>query len=251
MSDESFEIKDQLDVLRSIPVDDNTPEEKVDALWRQLMVYKSFTDTELSDSKARRAQAETAREQAQMEAIRTTQLLCAQMKGESETELQETRNQKAQAENIRQQAETELDRSRETRQQADQKSKHIVAEAQEKAQAIENAAHEIAQRETTELRRNAIGEIKGILNRVENMRAAADEELETQRILSNISNIKATSRWLSTGESGSPEGYNGVNEAWTAEAKPSKSHASASKSKKTSASAHKDATAKKPSASKK
>ena len=55
MSDESFEIKDQLDVLRSIPVDDNTPEEKVDALWRQLMVYKSFTDTELSDSKARRA----------------------------------------------------------------------------------------------------------------------------------------------------------------------------------------------------
>lgn len=196
MPEEQVSFKDNLEVLQAIRLDDGTEQEKVDALWRQLMVYKSFGDSDLSDAKSRRAQAESAREQAQMEAIRTTQLLCARMRTEAELELQETKKAKMEAEKNRQYAEEELREAKERRDQADNERLQIIAEAQKKAQSIIEGSHDIAKRETTELRRHALKEIKGVLGRVDSMRSLADEEVETQKILSNISKIKATSRWL-------------------------------------------------------
>lgn len=196
MPDEQVNFKDNLEVLQSIRLDDNAEQDKVDALWRQLMVYKSFGDSDLTDAKSRRAQAESAREQAQMEAIRTTQLLCARMRTEAELELQEVKKSKAEADKNRQYAEEQLNKAKERRDQADTERLQIIAEAQKKAQAIIDGAHEIAKRESTELRRHALKEIKNVMGRVEGMRSLADEEVETQKILSNISKIKATSRWL-------------------------------------------------------
>ena len=196
MPDEQVNFKDNLEVLQAIRLDDGTEQDKVDALWRQLMVYKSFGDSDLTDAKSRRAQAESAREQAQMEAIRTTQLLCARMRTEAELELQETKKAKTEADKNRQYAEEEIRKAKERRDQADAERLGIIAEAQKKAQSIIDGAHDIAKRETTDLRRHALKEIKGVLGRVENMRSLADEEVETQKILSNISKIKATSRWL-------------------------------------------------------
>ena len=194
--EQQVNFKDNLEVLQSIRLDDGTEQDKVDALWRQLMVYKSFGDSDLTDAKSRRAQAESAREQAQMEAIRTTQLLCARMRTEAELELQETKKSKMEADKNRQYAEEELRRAKERRDQADTERVQIIAEAQKKAQSIIDGAHDIAKRESTDLRRHALKEIKGVLGRVESMRSLADEEVETQKILSNISKIKATSRWL-------------------------------------------------------
>lgn len=196
MPEEQVNFKDNLEVLQAIRLDDGTEQDKVDALWRQLMVYKSFGDSDLSDAKSRRAQAESAREQAQMEAIRTTQLLCARMRTEAELELQETRKAKMDAEKNRQYAEEEFRKAKERRDQADAERLQIISEAQKKAQSIIDGAHDIAKRETTELRRHALKEIKGVLGRVDSMQSLADEEVETQKILSNISKIKATSRWL-------------------------------------------------------
>ena len=72
----------------------------------------------------------------------------------------------------------------------------IIADAQKKAQSIIEGANDIAKRETSELRRHALKEIRVVLNRVDSMKATVDEEMETQRILTNISKIKATSRWM-------------------------------------------------------
>ena len=196
MSDDTKEVKDQLELLRSYPIDDSVEHDKVDAIWRQLMVYKSYSEGDLSDAKSRRAQAEAAREQAQMEAIRTTQLLCAQMKSEAAMELQETRKHKAEAEDYKQEAQNELAKARDFLEESKNEVKAHIAEAQRKGQEIIDGANDIAQRETTELRRNAMKEIKAVLTRVETMKSTADEELETQRVLTNISKIKATSRWL-------------------------------------------------------
>ncbi len=196
MSEEAREVKDQLELLRTYPIDDSVEHEKVDAVWRQLMVYKSFSDGDLSDAKSRRAQAEAAREQAQMEAIRTTQLLCAKMKSESALELQEANKIKAEADSYKEEAQAEFAKAKAFLEESRKEVKEHVAEAQKKGQEIIDGANEIAQRETTELRRNALKEIKAVLTRVETMKSTADEELETQRVLTNISKIKATSRWL-------------------------------------------------------
>ena len=118
------------------------------------------------------------------------------MRTEAELELQETKKSKMEADKNRQYAEEELRRAKERRDQADTERVQIIAEAQKKAQSIIDGAHDIAKRESTDLRRHALKEIKGVLGRVESMRSLADEEVETQKILSNISKIKATSRWL-------------------------------------------------------
>lgn len=194
---ESMDIMDQLQILQSVSLDgESGQDEKVDALWRQLMAYKSFGDSDLSDAKARRAQAEASREQAQMEAIRTTQLLCAKIKSDAELELQEASRVRAQSEKTRQEAEEHLAKSKERREQVDNERGQIIADAQKKAQAIIEGASDIAKRETSELRRHALKEIRTVLNRVDSMKATVDEEMETQRILTNISKIKATSRWM-------------------------------------------------------
>ena len=62
MADSAKEIKDQLDLLRSLPLVESE-DGKVDALWRQLMIYKSFAGNDLSEARARRAQAEATREE--------------------------------------------------------------------------------------------------------------------------------------------------------------------------------------------
>ena len=196
MSEEAREVKDQLELLRSYPMDDSVEQEKVDAVWRQLMVYKSFSEGDLSDAKSRRAQAEAAREQAQMEAIRTTQLLCAKMKSESAMELQEGRKFRPEAESYREEDQAEFAKAKGFLEESKKEVKEHIADAQKKGQEIIDGANEIAQRETTELRRDALREIKAVLSRVETMKSTADEELETQRVLTNISKIKATSRWL-------------------------------------------------------
>lgn len=212
MPDDSSENHDELELLRNMSLDDSEVD-KVDTLWRQLLVYKSFADNDLSDARARRAQAETAREQAQMEAIRTTQLQCARMRTEVEAELQQASDIKSNAAKLYQEAEAESDRAQEVKAQAEEQRAKIIAEAQRKAQGIIDGAHDIAKRETTELRRTALKEVKSILGRAENMRAAADEELETQRILTNISKIKTTSRWL-MGDPDSSESADGL-KAWS------------------------------------
>ncbi len=195
MAEESKAAREQLEALRSLPLDDSS-EEKVDALWRQLLVYKSFADTDLSEAKARRAQAEAAREQAQMEAIRATQLQCARMRTEAEAALRDANSIRAEASKLRNQMEAELEKARQKKAHADEEYAQMITDAEKKAQEVVDGALENARQETTELRRHALQEIKTVLNRVEGMRSAVTEELETQRILTNISKIKANARWL-------------------------------------------------------
>ncbi|MCH9009166.1 MAG: hypothetical protein IIC21_00900, partial [Chloroflexi bacterium] len=174
MSEEAKEVKDQLQLLRSYTIDDSVEHDKVDAIWRQLMVYKSYSEGDLSDAKSRRAQAEAAREQAQMEAIRTTQLLCAQMKSEAAIELQDVRKVKVEAESYKEEAEAELAKAKDFLQESKKELKQHIAEAQRQGQEIIEGANELAQRETTALRRNALKEIKSVLTRVETMKSTAD-----------------------------------------------------------------------------
>ncbi len=197
MPDESTYGNEQVDILRTYHLDD-VSEENVDALWRQLLVYKNYADGDASEARARRIEAESNREQAQIEAIRSTQLMCARMKSEAELEVQEASKIKQQAHIVLEDAHAEIEKSKEIKAQAEQERQKIIADAQKKGQEIVDASEEIAQRETTKLRRQALAEVKSIMGRAQDMRNAADEELETQKILSNIAKLKATSRWVMT-----------------------------------------------------
>ena len=193
MPEETKESKDQMEMLGTFSADDSV-EDKVDSLWRQLMVYKSFADSDLSDAKIRRAEVEAAREQAEMEAVKTTKLLCEQMNAEAERDLRVAEEKTAQATRDREEADAKLKKTKEMKAKLDEERDQIVADAQKQAQQILEDARSAAERETKDLRRQAFKEIKTVLTRVENMRAAVSEELETQRILTNVSKLKASSK---------------------------------------------------------
>ena len=135
MPDETKEAKDELSLLRSLPVDEST-EERVESLWRQLMLYKSSADSELSEARARRAQAEAAREEAELEAIRMTEAVCERMRAKSQRELEEAQNLKAEAAKARQDAQAELDRAKETKSQAEKERDQTMPTLRKTARAF-------------------------------------------------------------------------------------------------------------------
>ena len=198
MAEELKDAKAQLDLLRSIPLDSPT-DEKVETLWRQLMINRSVSSGELAEAKARRAEAEEAREQAEKEAINTAQAIAGGLKAEAERELTEAKRIAEEARHTRQSVEAELDRLKVKKADAEKERDQVIAGAQRSAQEIIDQARAAAQRETTELRGQALKEIKTVLTRVEAMRASVNEELEIQRILTNVAKLKANSRAVISG----------------------------------------------------
>jgi vacuolar-type H+-ATPase subunit H len=206
MPEEINESKEPLVLLGSFPLDDasGAEEEKIDSLWRQMMVYKAF-EQDLSESRARRAEAEAVRERTEQEAYRAALAHSHQMRAESERELSEAREQRQQASKANQEAQEALANAKETVAKARKEHDQLIEDARKEAQEITDKARASAQREVTELRRQALKEVKGVLGRVENMRAAANEELETQRILSSVAKLKATTKWDLSDQDGQPE----------------------------------------------
>ena len=191
MADNIEDGNEKLDLLRSLPIDDSA--DPVDALWRQLTVYKALAENDMSEARGRRAQAESARERAEEDSIDATRRLCERMKHDAEEALAQAQSLGTEAAKIMQEAESERSRARDATREAQVSSGKIVAEAQQRAQEVLAQARARAQQDNTDLRRQALAEIRSIMTRVEALRAATEEELETQRIFSNTARIKASS----------------------------------------------------------
>jgi len=65
---DNAELRDLLEVLKSIPADDSS-EQEVESLWRQLMIHGSFSSSELAEAKAKRSAAEATRQQTEIESV--------------------------------------------------------------------------------------------------------------------------------------------------------------------------------------
>ena len=208
MSDRNREPKNQIDLLRSLPLDSST-EERVEALWRQLLLYKTAGATDLSDAKGRRAQAEASRAQAEAETLKATRAACERIRADAALELEEAKQLKSEVLIARREIEAERSQANEVKAQAEQQRQRILSAAENEAREIIDKVRLAAQQEATELRRQALKEISTVVTRMEDMSAAVNEELETQRILTNVAEVKATSRWLLTDET---EAENGIQE---------------------------------------
>ena len=135
---------------------DSSLEDKVDTLWRQLIAYKSMAEADLSDSKARRAQAEAALEEAENQALSTTQAMCERMRVKWEGRLEEVENLKLEATKARLEAEAQLSSANETKGLAEQERERVIAEANNKAQQILDQARMAAQKQLLAVERQAL-----------------------------------------------------------------------------------------------
>ena len=192
MADQSREGQQHQSLMRSVLLADASVE-NISELWRQMMAYQTFAEAQLSEARSRRARAELARREAELDAANATKIFCEKMKAEAQRQLQEAERIRAEAAQVQEHATSDRKRAAEEKAKAEKARERTVSEAQQKAQEILQEARLKTQRECTDLRRKALEEVKSILTHVETIRAAADEELQAKRISAGSTELKAIS----------------------------------------------------------
>ena len=220
----------------------------VESLWKQAMTHKSSGRSDLAAAKASRARAEMERQRISKDALEATREACRELIGETERQLARAREVEAEvernlAEAQEQTKKAEMDRAgadsylkgvtaeadgyrekvvaeadsyrQKATAEADADREAVMAEAQQEAERIRDEARSGVLHECEELKRHVTYEVQCILSEVDDIRAAAQEELEAQRIYSETANIRAMShdvqsRMLGSGDH-SPNGGNPTN----------------------------------------
>ena len=189
--------------LSSLPTDNASAE----AAWRQALLLRELSRDERVVARKRRAEAEAAKESAENEAITATKQLCAELQAQSRMKLQEAEDTLADAHRLKSNAEahsaraqadidTELATAKKVRQDAETYSEEVQGSARVAAEALMTQTRAGADEMASRMRIETAEDIRKILTDVEIARASAEDELETQRILTETARVRAFSHGL-------------------------------------------------------
>jgi len=187
------------DELQDFPLD--VSRERVESLWRQILNQRSSARGDLATARASRAKAEMERQRIANEALESTKEACRELIGEAERQLAEAHQAEAEAQKKLAEAEKELEQAQAERAdgesyrskamaEADSYRDKSINEAQQEAQRIREEARSTALQECADLKRHVTYEVQAILTEIDAIRAAAQEELEAQRIYAETANLK-------------------------------------------------------------
>jgi hypothetical protein len=189
--------------LSSLPTDNASAE----AAWRQALLLRELSRDDRVTARKRRAEAEAAKEHAENEAITATKQLCAELQAQARMKLQEAEDTLGDAERVKSNADsyaarvqvnidTELANSVKIREDAEVYSEEIQSNARSAADALMTQTRAGADEMASRMRRETSEDIRKILTDVEVARASAEDELETQRILTETARVRAFSHGL-------------------------------------------------------
>lgn len=189
----------------------NGDDASVESIWREAMLLRQFDRDDVSTARARRSEAEAARRDAEKEALTATHELCEDLRGRARADLQKAQDALAESERLKadaaaeaarkkSDADAELERARAIRGDAEAYAARIESTAKEKAEATIAEARAEAARIKETMKDEAADDIRRLIGEVELARAAAQEELETQRILTETARIRAFSPGLAARE---------------------------------------------------
>ena len=187
--------------------------ERVESLWKQEMTHKNPGRSDLTAARASRAKAELERQRISSAALEATREACRELIGEAERQVTKARNAEADAKNYLTEAETHVAEAKKVRTDAESYREKtmaeagqeaekvrvetesyrqkVMAEADQEAQQMRDEARSAALQECEELKRHITYEVQCILSEVDSIRAAAQEELEAQRIYSEAASLRA------------------------------------------------------------
>ncbi len=189
--------------LSSLPTDNASAE----AAWRQALLLRELSRDERVTARKRRAEAEAAKEYAENEAITATKQLCSELQVQSRMKLQEAEDTLGEAQRAKGNADAyvvriqanidaEFANSQKIREDAEAYSEEIQGSARVAAEALMTQTRAGADEMTSRMRRETAEDIRKILTDVEVARASAEDELETQRILTETARVRAFSHGL-------------------------------------------------------
>ena len=179
----------------------------VEAVWRQALLLKEILRDEKTVSHKRRNEAEEARRAAERDAIAATEAACQQMRADAEEQLRGAREALDEANEVRAEAQSDAERmgqdaaaelyvAKKVRADADEYAVRVEANARQKTEAMLAEARKSAEQIRDDMRRETADDIRKLLDDIDAVRAAANEELETQRILTEAARIRALSPGL-------------------------------------------------------
>ncbi len=192
-----------LDMMSGFPSDSPS----ADAVWRQALLLRELAREDRSASKQRRVEAVGARAQAEHDAISATKHMCAEMQAQSRIKLQEAEDAlqhahkmkadaEAQARRSLDDAQVKLERAELVKGEAERYAEDLQANARAAADALLAQARVGSQEIVDRMRKETADEIRRVLADVDSARHAAEEELETQRILAETARIRAFSHGM-------------------------------------------------------
>jgi len=162
---------------------------ETDEVWSQAATLRDVLRDEEARTHRRRTEAEAARRAAEEQVLDATRQVCEQLHTRAQQELAAGEEARAEAERVlavattqAQQLKTEADAKLRQAQEAQQQVETLIIEAQREANDIRDR-----------MRRQAADEIRDMLVDIETLRSAAQQELETQRIVTETARIRAVS----------------------------------------------------------
>ena len=226
--------------LSSLPTDNASAE----AAWRQALLLRELSRDERVVARKRRAEAEAAKEYAENEAITATKQLCSELQAQSRMKLQEAEdtltdagrvksNADSYGERVQTNIDTEHANAKKIREDAEVYSEEVQGSARVAAEALMTQTRAGADEMASRLRLSTAEDIRKILTDVEVARASAEDELETQRILTETARVRAFSHGLAA--EGAADELAKVNTPEARPETPKKATAQKSAAKKTTA----------------
>lgn len=173
-----------------------------EAAWSEALGIRELGSNERTRSRKRLAQAQAARLQAENEAITATKDYCAQVRAQADNNLLQAERARSEAELIKDNAaaraktledeiQFRLDDASNKRKNARSYAENIESAARGAADALMNQTREGAKELTSRMRQDAAEHIRKILSDIEVSRAAAEDELAAQRLLTETARVKA------------------------------------------------------------
>jgi hypothetical protein len=184
-----------------------THNSSVDSAWREALAFRDLGSETRVASKKRLAQTQVVRAQAESEAITATKNFCADARAEADLNLMQAGLAMAEAERTRADAKKwvasmeeeiqfRLDDAAQKRSGARVYASKIEDAARGAADALMNQTRAGAEELANRMRSESAEDIRKILADIEMARASAEDELETQRLLTETARVRAFSAGL-------------------------------------------------------
>jgi hypothetical protein len=175
--------------------------------WRQALLLRELSRDERVVARKRRSEAEAARAQAEHEAITATKQLCSELQSQARMKLQQAEDTLAEAQRVKadaqsrssrmiDQAQAELSKAQAAREESEHYAEEVQSNARAAAEALMAQTRWGAEELATRMRRETAEDIRKMLSEIEVARASAEDELETQRILTETARVRAFSHGL-------------------------------------------------------
>ena len=151
--------------------------------WEEAVAFNVTIENQLTKAKADRSQAEIERQRIAREILDATKEVCEEIIVDGKRALDSARRMEAEAGRHQSDSQVELEQAKAARIEAEGYREMIMAEVDQECKLLKDRASQEAQR---------------MLGQADVMRAAVQEELETQRIYSETARLRAESQEVLT-----------------------------------------------------